>query len=255
MLQKKLSGFVLLATALAAVVCLGVSANAETIYQADFTYPVTSYALLNGQAPDIASGMYGGSASATWTATAGWATYSGTANLSNTSAGGTALLPFTPQTDLVYTLSTTLNVTAGGDTDWFALGFTQTQGSDWFDTGQQGWALYRNVSGENQAFFAGFDNPADIGVNTGEIEASIILDTRPALWTLEWKVDGTTVRTATAYSVNPTINYVCVGSMLNRHVGGYIDDFTLTAVPEPGTLTILFAGLIVLPAFVWFRKR
>ena len=62
-----------------------------------------------------------------------------------------------------------------------------------------------------------------------------MLNTQPALWTVEYFVDGTTTGAAKAYAANPT-DIRWVGFGIENSGVGTVDNFLLTeAVLEPGS--------------------
>ena len=67
-------------------------------------------------------------------------------------------------------------------------------------------STYQN--GSNLVIFA---SGQDIGTQMGERKVSMVLDTNPTFWTVAWKIHDVSARGATAYSTNPTINYVSFG--------------------------------------------
>jgi hypothetical protein len=90
---------------------LAPQAGATTTIYAD-NFPGSSSNPLNGTTPATESGMLGGTSGIAWNAaTGGFFNADGSVN---TSAGsGSADLPFTPQSGEIYTLSATVNDTAG----------------------------------------------------------------------------------------------------------------------------------------------
>ncbi|MGH7336052.1 MAG: PEP-CTERM sorting domain-containing protein, partial [Myxococcota bacterium] len=79
------------------------------------------------------------------------------------------------------------------------------------------------------------------GSQPSATDLRIVLDTTPALWTVEWFVDGNSVRTDT-YSSNPSITHV--GIFRFESVAGSADEFLLTQTPEPGSAALLGLGLV-----------
>ncbi len=96
--------------------------QATIIYQDDFIGG-TIGTDLKGSVPDVRLGSYGGSASATWSATTGDWLFNG-AGVSSTKADKSfASLPFTPQASTVYTLDWTWTQTSGGSGGpWWIIG-------------------------------------------------------------------------------------------------------------------------------------
>jgi dienelactone hydrolase len=207
----------------------GFSGYAETIlYQETFSGSSNEY--IRGKSPDISVG------SATWSAL----TNSGPWMADGSTAGDTslirgALLPFSPETGNVYTLTMDMNPTSG--TRWFELGFTSASRTDlsfttatvgasaWFylktdrtTAGTVAGGTFTSVISGQQTFY-GSDDLA------GTVSVKIVLDTTETLWSAEWFVNGSSVRTNT-YTENPEINYVG----FTRHssdTAGVIDNFQL----------------------------
>jgi autotransporter-associated beta strand protein len=206
---------------------------ADTIYQDSFTGTGIN---LNGTIPDVSLNNNA------WLAGA---------NIKDngTLTGGvfSAMLPFQPQPDTIYTLSATLNgqSTTANNNQWVGLGFTQLQPTltaRWLETGQPvAWAMSRtNTANMTDSSFLGF--AASPGAATGGGAAStttsadsiiITLDTSTPDWT--WTVDfnGDGVDRTTTLPVTPNINYVGLtvsGTMANTST---VDDFLLTKVEIP----------------------
>jgi hypothetical protein len=232
---------------LLSVLTLGVTlaytpvASAAVIYQDNFNRTGD----LNGSAsPTIAE------QGVTWISS-NWTTDGTSATLA--SGGWLGLLDFTPTVGSTYTLTATLNPTfsaVGNNTEWFVLGFTDRSATDnWFNGNTTASAGYR-INGETFAF----NGPATGGSlgSFGTYTAgtpqtiSVILDAKnasSALWTTEVKVNGATMISPTALGFTPTINYVGIGS---GGAGGFIDDFSLTVVPEPSTYALVLGGIATL---------
>lgn len=69
---------------------------------------------------------------------------------------------------------------------------------------------------------------------------SIVLDTQGAAWTAEWFINGGSVRSETLAS-NPTgITHVGLGR--ESGTSASFDNFSLTVVPEPGSLALMGLG-------------
>jgi hypothetical protein len=199
-----------------------------TIYSDDFSG--SSSTDLNGQAPDTRPG------SETWTSHSLWKA-DGAVGTANASAN--SFLPFVPTNGKVYTLSLTVDVTAGGD-NWFAFGFTQYNltNSNFAQTGVNAmpWMLERAGGGANglQTYAYGGPNTGNSGgpytSTDGPKNLKIVLDTRPTLWKVGFYRGDVLLRTFTN-AANPTINYVGVGKILTA--GGTIDNFSLVDSTPP----------------------
>ncbi|MFA7343260.1 MAG: PEP-CTERM sorting domain-containing protein [Terrimicrobiaceae bacterium] len=213
------------------------AASAQTIIYAD-GFSGSSATNLNGLAPDVRSGADGGSASATWAANSGWK-----ADGSNNAASGSqkASLTFTPDLNKVYTLSLQLNPTAG--TGLFMLGFS----SDSSTTFSNGAAPYLTLSDEGTAQIFTSNNVLATGTNTFtglalNQTAQVVLDTTGAAWTAAWFYNGTQLGSTFTYVTNPTsTGFVKFARSLDEV--GTVDNFQLSAVPEPSTWALLAFSL------------
>ena len=233
------------------VFCIGGlahNADASLIYHESFS----GSGNLNETAPDTRPG------SETWTAS----DWQQDGTIANQGAGAdNAFLPFTPVTGRVYTLTSTLDAVVSGTqgSSWTALGFAN--GSDttvdfWKSPNDAGpWALYRATGPADQVVTftgLGVTGSASEGTFTGPITLSIVLDTNPAQWNVEWFVNGGSVRTHT-YTSNPDISTVGFGR--NNDSDGPISSFTLSddlaAIPEPTAVL----GLLGLITGTFFRRR
>jgi len=141
-----------------------------------------------------------------------------------------AFLPFTPEAGKLYRLSVTFD-TVAGDNDWFALAFTENNDA----TGQfhivnppAPWMFNRAI-GESYTGSVGTDDLVVVPTADGPIDFMMELDTTSTLWTVEWFVDGVSVRSMT-YATNPTINFVGLG--LYNQTTGSVDNFLLE-IPVP----------------------
>jgi hypothetical protein len=232
---------------LLSVLTLGVAlaytsvASAAVIYQDDFN----RIGVLNGSEPTITT------EGNQWRSS-NWTTDGSAATVS---AGGLmAILPFTPVTGYVYTLSASMNpTTPAGSPSWFALGFTGRNATDnWFAGGPSSASIFARVSNDVYPdFYALGPDTGGIG-NLGNYADgvahvySISLNTtaiNSADWTASYSVDGNQVIAPTRLGYNPTINYVGFG---NDATGGTISNFSLTVVPEPSTYALVLGGIATL---------
>jgi hypothetical protein len=216
-----------------------------TIYYDDFSG--SSGTDLAGTAPDIRPG------SETWALGTGdsaipaerWKA-DGSVLGSSSGGGGTGgLLPFTPSAGTIYELSLTINpTTTDGTGDWLALGFLTPSGfpdAPWmFKRGDSGSPAFDTSTFLGPSTSGGAVEGVPSGSQPSPTDFRIVLNTTPALWTVEWFIDGSSVRTDT-YSSNPSITNV--GIFRFESVAGSVDNFLLTEVPEPGSLVLLGLGL------------
>src|SRR5690606_34318301 len=124
---------------------------------------------------------------------------------------------FRPTAGRVYRLTLDVNPDISASTDWFSLGFTQANNvGNWHDGGNNAtaWMLNREDDASTSTIQT-FLGPVTAGAGshdlnpdvTGVNSLEIILDTRPAAWTVQWIANGTTLRGPEAFGTNPTINY------------------------------------------------
>jgi hypothetical protein len=85
-------------------------------------------------------------------------------------------------------------------------------------------------------------------VASGPVNVSVTLNTMGTNWATSFAVNGNVIRSAT-FATNPTITNVVFGT---NNVAGSVNNFVLTAVPEPSTYGLLgLAGL----AFLLVSRR
>lgn len=189
-----------------------------------------------------------------------------------TSLGANAFLPFSPISGQIYTLSASLQ----GTSDQFvALGFSQEDPvSPQFSNPPQAFTGPPEVNAGPFVLLQGsdpqdtsggsppspgdtltvFGGPAEqneagstIGVQGGTYV--ITLNTKSTVWTysvtgpgIMGSIDGNYASTG-----NPTINFVGFGTYtIDSFESGAIDDFELTAIPEPSTYMLFGLGGLVL---------
>jgi hypothetical protein len=232
---------------LLSVLTLGVAlaytsvASAAIIYQDNFD----RIGILNGSEPTITT------EGNQWRSF-DWTTDGSAATVST--GGWMAILPFTPATGNVYTLSASMNPTSpAGSPSWFALGFTGRNATDnWFAGDQSSASIFARVSNNAYPdFYAqgpGTGGIGNLGSYTDGVAHlySITLDTtaiNSADWTASYSVNGNQVIAPTRLGYNPTINYVGFGA---DATGGTIDNFSLTVVPEPSTYALVVGGIATL---------
>jgi len=151
---------------------------------------------------------------------------------------GTAYLPFKPVAGNVYELKINMALTPATKTHWAALAFASDlpASGQWLNTNQKGMILLRD-NGEGQILMGG--GTINGGANTLTVspkktaaELKIILDTRSALWTMDFQVDGVSFGKGTFSKSNPAIQYVGFGKYGN--VVGSVDNFKLTTMVGDG---------------------
>ena len=219
----------------------GNQAAAETIYYDNFDG--SAGVDLNGTTPDISL------TGASWVAGSNDFDADGTVTWDGAGQGDSAYLPFVPASGYVYTLSATIEaVSAVTDTNWIALGFTQSNGEPdsrfYGDNGSRN-PIYWALSRTNQAtlYDQDFNGPGTAGgLDFTTISADnlkIVLDTSATTWTASWYFNDSLHRTVNvADGQKPNFQYVAIS---NNKTGGSIDDFLLTqelgpraANPSPG---------------------
>lgn len=225
------------------------TASATTIYEHSFSGSDTD--ALDGVGVELGTG-----AGTLWTAEAAWFADGHVEVGVDGFDNANAYLPFTPADGNVYTLTSTL--TAAGDTaNFMTLSFMNNPTVDTLSTDLGGpWMLKRGPGGglDNEVysvteFLTGLVNH---GPFAGATELSMALDTRPTQWTVEYFINGASVRGPEAFATNPTITHVGVTRYVNP-VTGAVSSFSLTAVPEPSTFAI--AGVAVAIVAVIGRSR
>jgi hypothetical protein len=164
------------------------AAQATRIYRD----PLVAAGPLTGSQP----AAHGGVGDARWSAPAtGWTL---TASGLEARGPGSASLPFVPVAGRVYRLAVELTVTAGGS-DWAAIGFSGPP-----KPANQvltcGWMLQRQSTElDPNGLFVGADE-ASLQFSSGDRKTGrrtfvVLLDTRPARWTVTFVADGTRLET------------------------------------------------------------
>jgi hypothetical protein len=253
------------------------TARAAIIYADNFD---GTAGLVSGRSVTTATGLNGGTAGATWTSdsttstnpdalwNASGGTYTGTGTTDATL--GTlitnAFLPFVPQSGLIYDAHIALASSGvGASGNWLGLtfapaglnGHTAGGGASALSNMAGAGLIIDKGSGQVQSFGgAGTANGA-INSATGFVAQGtttptyhtfdILLDTTGVQWKVSWLVDGVTPSgvgtTSFTYATNPSIGDIVFGS---NKLTGTASDFSLTTVPEPGSMMILGLGALVL---------
>jgi len=241
------------------------SSAAVIIYQDTFART----GALNGNQLGVASGFtgtgtLGGSTTAAWKANSGEGynspngiTLDGA--VASRVANDHAFLPFTPQSNFVYTY--TLDIDAGAGSQWGAFGFSKnnnvntTPGNS--NTGPAdignsivGWMLQRAdgvASGTNDALYTGANYGAPtVAVGrgtTGWNTLSLVLDTTAAQWTVQFYRGST----ATGNPVNVAsnaIDYIFIGAL---QMNSQFDNLSLSAMSNNQPPTAIAQSVTVEP--------
>lgn len=169
----------------------------------------------------------------------------------------------------VYTLSSTIKMAAGTSSKWVALGFIQSgalasglggamNGSDagW------PWVLLRDNGGASVFAGSAAANPlvalaaGTFATDTAQT-VSLVLNTSLTNWTLDVYVgatqldlNGATAGSTYTFTTNPDIQYVGLSVSGGGTGLETIDNFSLSAVPEPSSMALIVAGMGVLG---WIR--
>jgi hypothetical protein len=262
------------------------TARAAIIYADNFD---GTAGLVSGRSVTTATGLFGGTAGATWTSdavvgspnpdalwNASGGTYSGTgttdASVGTFTTGAdanqitNAYLPFVPQSGLIYDAHIALGSSGvGASGNWLGMTFAPTNlnghtsggGSSALSNMAGAGLIIDKGSGQVQSF--GGVGTANGAINTaaGFIAQGtttptyhtfdILLDTTGVQWVVSWLIDGVAPSgvgpTSFTYTTNPSIGNIVFGS---NKLTGAASDFSLTTVPEPGSMMMLGLGALVL---------
>lgn len=253
------------ATVALSLLAMAGMARATTLYQDSFTRT----GQLLGSTPDVVD-----TGGATWLAATNVFLNGSAVNFSGTNGypipqGSSTLFPnaflsFTPQNGHIYSLSADINMLSGYDSsvayDWVGFGFATSAVTDnYFASVGADYTMPKNNT--LLQFFAGpgTSNPVkNGGSNNWQGPANdvfnsykLVLDTTTPLWSIALYTNGVEMASAT-YSSNPSISYVGFGS--DKGVA-YIDNFTLTDVPEPSVLGLVALGGLLLGLLQWQKSK
>jgi hypothetical protein len=184
---------------------------------------------LAGSAPTTRIGAHGGSASATWSSnveTSGWGQRDlGDSNVATPTSSN--YLSFTPEAGWIYTLEADITVNVNVGDDWFAIGFVQSP-SNWVVSGAFTVADYN--AGTEQGIVRWN------GTNLNQTRhVTYTLDTTAPGWTNTQNIGYVGWFTSNPGGVN-----------LNGANQVSIDNFSLTAIPEPSAALLGGLGLLAL---------
>lgn len=246
-----------LLAAMATMTCGSIGWAQTTIYYNDFTTGNSSTGI-GGLAPTTAASFAGGSSAATWNVVSNSATAfmhtDGTVGANQNSV----LLPFTPQSGYLYTLSATITFT-GAPGNWVSLGFSQFNPVNsatprFADSAVNGydWMIANDATGNNEQFFAGVRGTPAAGIGgsqalmsgAGTFTLTLNLDTSGAQWGISSFIDGVQLGTNFVYGSNPTIAAVGLGQNTLTTPGNLQwDNIQLTASPVPEPSAFALAGV------------
>lgn len=255
-------GFLRLASLVAALL-VGNAVHAAILFQDDFD---GTGGPLNGTTPDITV------AGEVWEAGDTWLD-NGVAlsPIASGANGQAAHLDFTPVDGKIYTAEATILNPQG---NWVGFGFLPSDpaGGDWTvqdfsvrhsNAPGYAWMLTRSSGGNDQEGFLGGGTAGgqpwngDVADPLQPIDFKIVLNTIAANWTAEWFINGASLGAPVAYGMTGNPGIGGIGFSHDRTAtannGAVISAFSLTVVPEPGTLAM--AGLGVVVASVVIRRR
>jgi|GEM_PF-629676 len=217
--------------------------NAQIIYSNDFTSG-SSGVSIEGSPPTVANNVAGGNSGAQWNivsnnASAGaYMSTDGTVGPTQNSC----LLPFTPQSGYIYTLTASVTFTTDPG-NWITMGFGANNPANsatprFNDAAVSGnpWT-YLRIGSAGDHFF--YDRSHEVGnaqlmPTPGTYTISLKLDTTGANWIASEFINGTQVGTNYTYSANPAINAVGIGqTTVGSSVGIHWNYLTLSTALLP----------------------
>ena len=215
-----------------AVLKAGAVSAEKVIYQEDFDGP--SGENLNDKVPDTApEGIR-------WESMKGEAVWmaDGTINAQEINQNRNVFLPFIPETGKVYSFTLDIKVDGTEKEGFIGMGFASDNAlSDaYVSTEKMKVSPWMFFAGSSVRTYTGPGNAGNTGTVPpkdgwgGKISAEIKLDTVTDPWTVEWLVNGASVRSHKFYAGNPDIKFVTFGRF--RRASGGVDNFKLS-VAEP----------------------
>jgi alpha-glucosidase len=228
----------LLVAGIMAVFC-GSLGNAQIIYSNCFSGGAVT---INGTAPTVANSYAGGSATALWNSVIGL--NDPTAMLADGTVDthqNSVLLPFTPQSGYVYTMTASVTLPSMAAGKWITLGFAANNPVNnttprFNDSAVNGnpWMYATAVAGSEQLYVTRTTLIANTQLlpTAGPHTLQIKLDTTAAQWITSAFVDDTPLGTNYSYSSNPTIRAAGIGqTTLTSSSGIQWNYWALSAAP------------------------
>jgi Concanavalin A-like lectin/glucanases superfamily/Immunoglobulin I-set domain len=227
-------------------------AGATLIYSNSFNGGSVS---IHGTAPTVANSILGGTNTAKWNSvsnnvgTGAYMYQDGTIGPIQDSF----LLPFTPRTNYVYTMSASVNLPVMASGRYITMGFSQfnpvnSSAPRFGDAGVFGnpWMYATAVAGSEQLFVnrSTLIANAQLMPTAGTHTLQMVLDTTGTRWTTAAFVDGVQLGTNYPYASNPTISAAGVGlTTLPSSAGIQWNYWALSAAPLVITKPPVSAGV------------
>jgi hypothetical protein len=231
--------------------------NAQIIYSNAFNGGAVN---IHGTVPTVANDFAGGTSAALWNSVSNSATSYIYADGTVGTSLNSVLLPFTPESGYVYTLTASVTVPTMTAGKWITMGFsaynpasntasdprfgsTYVNGNPWtYLTEGSGGCVFWPIRTVNEG-----GNP-NLMPTPGTYTVQLKLDTTGANWIASEFVDGTQMGTNYTYSSNPTISAVGIGqTTLNSSAGINWNYLTFEAVGTGPTANTVIATVNFLP--------
>jgi len=209
--------------------------------------------------PSSSTNFAGGTSSAWWNVLSN----SATSFLHTDGTVGTSLssflLPFTPRSGYVYTLTASVTVPVMTAGKWITLGFAEYNpfvntaiDSRFGSTAISGnpWTYLTEGSGGDFFFPTRATSTANATLmpSTGTYTVQLILDTTATQWTASEFVNGTQIGTTYTYSPNPNITAVGIGQTTLTSSTGIVWNYLTLAATGTGRTNIVNATVSFSPA-------